>query len=93
MTPVSESVRELAERRSNGTLTRLYWLQGTHQLWVEVYDPELDETIVIPAEPEHALEVFHHPYGFATADSGRQTGPRDRARPGSREQPGSRGVL
>jgi hypothetical protein len=46
-----ESIRELAERTSNGTLTRLFWLQGTRELWVEVYDPALDETVVIPAEP------------------------------------------
>ena len=92
MTPISESVRELAERTSNGTLTRLFWLQGTRQLWVEVYDPELDETVVIPAEPERALETFHHPYAFVTAGSGRQTGPAHRTSPGSREQPGSHGV-
>ena len=30
-------------------------------MWVEVCEPELDLTIVIPAEPERALEVFHHP--------------------------------
>jgi hypothetical protein len=62
------SIRELAERTSNGALTRLFWLQGTRQLWVEVFDPELDETIVIPAEPGRALEAFHHPYAFATAE-------------------------
>jgi hypothetical protein len=67
MTATRESIRELAERTSNGTLTRLFWLQGTRQLWVEVYDPELDETVVIPAEPERALEAFHHPYAFAGA--------------------------
>ena len=62
------SIRELAERTSNGALTRLFWLQGTRQLWVEVFDPELDETIVIPAEPGRALEAFHHPYAFAPAE-------------------------
>ena len=91
MTPISESIRELAERTSNGRRTRLYWLQGTRQLWVEVYDPELDETVVILAEPERALEAFHHPYAFAT-DSGRRTRPADRTPQGSREQPGSHGV-
>jgi hypothetical protein len=79
MTATHESIRELAERTSNGTLTRLFWLQGTRQLWVEVYDPELDETIVIPAEPDRALEAFHHPYAFATADGGRQAGAAQRS--------------
>jgi len=73
MTRTRESIRELAERTSNGTLTRLFWLHGTRQLWVEVYDRELDETLVIPAEPERALEAFYHPYAFASADAGRQT--------------------
>jgi hypothetical protein len=40
MTATREPVRELAERTSNGTLTRLFWLQGTRELWVEVYEPE-----------------------------------------------------
>ena len=59
--------RELAVRASNGTQVRLLWRQGTRQLWVEVREPELDVTIEIPADPERALEVFHHPYAYATA--------------------------
>lgn len=69
MTATHEPIRELAERASNGTLMRLLWLQGTSELWVEVYEPEFDLTIVIPAEPERALETFNHPYAYATADS------------------------
>jgi hypothetical protein len=60
-------IRELAERTSNGTVTRLFWRQGTRELWVEVREPELDETLVIPAEPERALDAFHHPYAYAAA--------------------------
>lgn len=85
MTATRESIRELAERTSDGTLARLFWLQGTRQLWVEVYDRELDETLVIPAEPERALEAFHHPYAFATADGGRQAGAARGTRRGARE--------
>ena len=69
MTATRESIRELAERTSNGTLMRLLWLQGTRELWVEVYEPEFDLTIVIPATPERALETFNHPYAYASADS------------------------
>ena len=69
MTATRESIRELAERRSNGTLMRLLCLQGTRDLWVEVYEPELDVPIVIPAEPERALETFRHPYAYADPDS------------------------
>ena len=69
MTPTRKRIRELAERTSNGTLMRLFWLQGTRELWVEVSEPEFDVTIVIPAEPERALEAFNHPYAYATAHS------------------------
>ncbi len=69
MTATREPIRELAERRSNGTLMRLLWLQGTRDLWVEVYEPEFDVPIVIPAEPERALETFRHPYAYADVDS------------------------
>jgi hypothetical protein len=69
VTSTDEPIRELAERTSNGTLMRLFWLQGTRKLWVEIYEPEFDVTIVIPAAPERALETFHHPYAYATNDS------------------------
>jgi hypothetical protein len=69
MTSTRQPIRELAARSSSGTLMRLLWLQGTRELWVEVYEPELDATIVIPANPERALDTFHHPYAYATADS------------------------
>jgi hypothetical protein len=68
MTRTRRPIRELAERVSNGTLMRLLWRQGTHELWVEVYEPEFDVTIVIPAEPERALETFRHPYAYAAAN-------------------------
>ena len=38
-------------------------------LWVEIREPELDVTVVIPAEPERALEAFYHPYAYAAAHS------------------------
>jgi hypothetical protein len=66
-TPTRKHVRELAERTSNGTVMRLFWLQGTQELWVEICEPEFDVTIVIPAEPDRALEAFHHPYAYAAA--------------------------
>ena len=67
VTPIRRHIRELAERTSNGTRIRLYWRRGTRELWVEVWEPELDITLEIPAKPERALEVFHHPYAYATA--------------------------
>jgi hypothetical protein len=67
MTPTPKRIRELAERASSGTLVRLFWWQGTRELWVEVWEPEFDVTIVIPADPERALETFHHPYAYAVS--------------------------
>jgi hypothetical protein len=70
MTPTRKRTRELAERTSSGTLVRLFWRQGTRELWVEVWEPEFDVTIVIPAEPERALEAFQHPYAYAASHGG-----------------------
>ena len=67
VTSIRNRIRELAERTSNGTRNRLYWRQGTRELWVEIWERELDVTIEIPADPERALEVFHHPYAYASA--------------------------
>jgi hypothetical protein len=67
MTPTRKPTRELAERTSSGTLVRLFWRQGTRELWVEVWEPEFDVTIVIPVEPEQALEAFQHPYAYAAS--------------------------
>ena len=33
---------------------------------MEVYDSELDLTIVIPAEPDRALDAFRDPYLYAS---------------------------
>ena len=68
MTRTRRPIRELAERVAGGTLMRLLWRQGTRDLWVEVYEPEFDVTIVIPAKPERALETFRHPYAYAADD-------------------------
>ena len=57
--------RELAVRTSNGTQVRLLWLQGTRRLWVEVWEPATAWALKIQAQPENALDVFHHPYAYA----------------------------
>jgi hypothetical protein len=67
MTPTRKRIRELAARTSSAALVRLFWRQGTRELWVEVWEPEFDVTIVIPVEPELALEAFQHPYAYAAS--------------------------
>jgi hypothetical protein len=61
--------RELAVRASNGTQVRLLWRQGTSQLWVEVSEPATAWALTIQAQPENALDVFHHPYAYAGLQS------------------------
>ena len=61
--------RELAVRGSNGTQVRLLWRQGTRQLWVEVWEPGTAWVLRIQAQPEKALDVFHHPYAYAGLQS------------------------
>jgi len=63
--------RELAVRGSNGTQVRLLWRQGTRQLWVEVWESGTAWALRVQAQPENALDVFHHPYAYA----GRQNSP------------------
>jgi hypothetical protein len=58
-------IRELAERASHGTHVRLFWRQGTSELWVEVFEPEGERTLRIPVRPEAALDAFRHPYAYA----------------------------
>ena len=57
--------RELAVRGSNGTQVRLLWRQGTRQLWVEVWESGTAWALRVQAQPENALDVFHHPYAYA----------------------------
>jgi hypothetical protein len=67
MTPTLQRTRELAERTCDGKLVRLFWRQGTREVWVEVWEPDLDVTIEITVEPARALEAFHRPYAYAAA--------------------------
>jgi len=57
--------RELAVRASSGTQVRLLWQQGTRRLWVEVWEPATASALRIRAQPENALDVFHHPHAYA----------------------------
>jgi hypothetical protein len=74
ITEARDGRRELAESTSNGEIVRLYWLHGTREVWVEVYDSELDVTIVIPAEPDRALDTFRDPYLYASGAPRRSGG-------------------
>lgn len=68
MTPETlTSVRELDSRFTNGLSVKLLWCKHTDQLWVTVVDiRSRDAFCVAVREGERALDVFHHPYAYAT---------------------------
>jgi hypothetical protein len=66
MTPIeTQDEKELAFRGSAGIAVSLRWNPDTGDVFVLVEDSELGESFVVRAEPEQALQVFHHPYAYA----------------------------
>jgi hypothetical protein len=57
--------KELASRESDGIAVSLRWDPETGNVSVLVEDSKLGERFVVRAEPEQALQVFHHPYAYA----------------------------
>jgi hypothetical protein len=57
--------RELTYRESAGISVSLRWNWETGEISVMVDDSSLGEGFVVPAAPEQALQVFHHPYAYA----------------------------
>jgi hypothetical protein len=53
--------KELAYRESDGVAVSLRWNRETGDIRVLVVDSELG-SFVVPAAPDQALQVFHHPY-------------------------------
>jgi hypothetical protein len=59
---------ELAIREQNGVAVTLFWLRGTGVLVVAVVDDWNGESFELVLEPDdRPLDVFHHPYAYATA--------------------------
>jgi hypothetical protein len=66
MTGTARQADELDYRESDGISVSLRWNRETGDISVLVEDSELGESFVVPAQPERALEVFHHPYAHAS---------------------------
>jgi hypothetical protein len=60
-----ERERELAHRASDGIEIVLFWHELSNDLTVCVSDQRTGAYFELAAEPEHALEVFEHPYAYA----------------------------
>jgi hypothetical protein len=60
-----QSDRELAYRVSDGVAVALLWHEPTNALTVCVSDERSGAYFEVAADPEHALDVFEHPYAYA----------------------------
>jgi hypothetical protein len=66
MTPIeTQHEKELACRESDGIAVSLRWNPETGDISVTVEDSQLGKTLVLRAEPQQALQVYHHPYAYA----------------------------
>lgn len=64
----ADQLQELAHRSANGIAVSLLWSRATGSLSVFVADERSGQTLRIEARGDNALDVFHHPYAYASAD-------------------------
>jgi hypothetical protein len=57
---------ELARRSSNGIDVALLWSRLTNRLFVAVADDRTGYRFTIDAPADRALDVFNHPFAYAT---------------------------
>lgn len=57
---------ELAHRSSNGIDVALLWSRRTNRLIVVVADETTGDRFTVDAPREQALDVFNHPFAYAT---------------------------
>ena len=56
---------ELAQRENDGIVVTLLWHSRTDRLTVTVRDWRTGQAIDLDAHARNAMDVFHHPYGYA----------------------------
>ena len=59
------TIMELAYRRTGGIEVALLWNRATNELTVTVVNEASGDVFGLPAAPDRALDVFHHPYAHA----------------------------
>jgi len=57
---------ELAHRNSDGIEVALLWSPTTNRLFVAVADGRTGDHFTIDAPRDRALDVFNHPFAYAT---------------------------
>jgi hypothetical protein len=60
-------LRELAHRAGDGLEVTLFWEPATDELTVRVCDQRRGAYFEVHPEPQLALDVFYHPYSYASA--------------------------
>jgi len=63
-------VTELHHRNADGVDVSLYWDRGAEDLLVLVEDSRTGSTFSLTASRERALDVFYHPYAYASRAAG-----------------------
>jgi hypothetical protein len=61
-----KSLRELAYREGDGLEVTLYWRPANNELMVCVSDLRRGAYFVVTPESHLALDVFYHPYSYAS---------------------------
>jgi hypothetical protein len=59
------SLRELAQRHSDGLDVTLLWNERTNRLTVTVHDMRTGEYFELGAPNDRALDAFYHPFVYA----------------------------
>lgn len=57
---------ELAYRENGGVAVALFWDPDTNALLVRVSDSGTGESFALDVDGDSALDVFHHPYAYAS---------------------------
>ena len=63
---MQQTFQELDHRADNGIAVWLLWNRETNGLSVVAVDDKTDETLVLDVAADEALDVFNHPYAYAS---------------------------
>lgn len=61
------TTRELAYRENDGIQVSLVWRTADDRLTVRVEDTRSGVSFELAADRENALDVYYHPYAYATS--------------------------
>ena len=64
-TTTTQQVKELAHRAGDGIEVSLLWHETGGGLTVICTDERTGDWFTLDADPENALDVFHHPFAYA----------------------------